>query len=585
MSSMRSAKSGKRARSWSLLSTSTACQASIIIPATIVTCAAACHAAFVGPNSEARITAHTKLSGPTLRPLSLLNAQSGDESPLSNLFSIPQDPTRKSHLEKSITTVFTTLGFSALFLTNPLLPHLPYSPAFSSANAEDELYAKYGGKGLDTSLVDKDCLMNKCSLQAKACLQDDPDCRKGLTCTAKCLGDNSCITGCFARYGTPNLDGLLKCTIEDNECIKVAILKGGGDEYGHEPKSPAPTVRNFDLASMEGTWYKVAGYNPNYDCYACQRNTFSAPEGGWSDSLQLPTGGLLGAVGNAFGNIGADRLQVDVEFSMPRLLPDGSPPPPSGVREEFGNGKGLISVAYNQYSTHETMVFDSVTNNNGIGDAVNVLLGKAGEEKLYSRTAHSEGEMFGLKFWENWYIIGQNDPGQDEFKFIYYNGKTRQNTYDGAFIYSRTRTLTPATMEKVYKIAKDAGMNPNQFCKIENSCFDKDAEMMIGPRDREGLGSPSNPFRGILASTKISQFLGVESVAAEPAPRYSRPITTISSELLQGSEAVNSKSSNQGERSWWKEMGDYLEDPRRHFRLMDSLRKDMDWPEYIRKRN
>jgi hypothetical protein len=62
------------------------------------------------------------------------------------------------------------------------------------ALAENELSAKYGG-GLDTSLVDQQCLLNKCNLQAKACLQDDPSCRKGLTCTAKCLGDNACITG------------------------------------------------------------------------------------------------------------------------------------------------------------------------------------------------------------------------------------------------------------------------------------------------------------------------------------------------------------------------------------------------------
>jgi hypothetical protein len=119
------------------------------------------------------------------------------------------------------------------------------SPTYSFANAEDELYAKYGGKGLDTSLVDKECLVNKCSLQAKACLQDDPDCRKGLTCTAKCLGDNACITGCFARYGTPNLDGLLKCTIEDNECIKVAILDGGGDAYGELQQRPRFTFTIF----------------------------------------------------------------------------------------------------------------------------------------------------------------------------------------------------------------------------------------------------------------------------------------------------------------------------------------------------
>jgi hypothetical protein len=231
------------------------------------------------------------------------------------------------------------------------------------------------------------------------------------------------------------------------------------------------------------------------------------------------------------------------------------------------------------------MVFDTVKSN-GVGEAVKLALGKRGEENLYSRTAHSEGEMFGLKFWENWYIIGQNNPGQDEFKFVYYNGKTRQNTYDGAFIYSRSRTLSPASMEKVYKIAKDAGMNPDQFCKIQNSCFDgeddKQEMMMMNPQ-REGLGSPSNPFRGILASTKVSQFLGVESVAAETT--YNEPKSTISSNFLQGSQATNRKADAVQERPWWKEMGDYLEDPRRHFRLMDSLRTDMDWPDYIKEKN
>lgn len=306
----------------------------------------------------------------------------------------------KSTLEKNVATLCTTLGFSAFFLINPLIPHLPYSSFLSSAHAEDELYAKYGGKGLDTSLVDKDCLLNHCSLQAKACLQDDPDCRKGLTCTAKCLGDNSCITGCFAKYGNSNLDNLLKCTIEDHECIKVAILEGGADRYGEEPASPAPTVQKFDMNSMEGTWYKVAGYNPNYDCYACQRNTFSSPQHG-NENESYGIGGLLGAISGK----NADRLQVDVEFSMPRLLDDGSPPPPSGVRETFvananaadinTGGVGLQSVGYNQYSTHETMVFDTVSNGDNVLENI-MKLGKKGEEKLYSRTAHSEGEMFGL---------------------------------------------------------------------------------------------------------------------------------------------------------------------------------------------
>merc|ERR1712127_902488 len=215
----------------------------------------------------------------------------------------------------------------------------------------------------------------------------------------------------------------------------------------------------------------------------------------------------------------------------------GSPPPPSGVRETFDGDSGLQSVGYNQYSTHEEMIFDNI-DNGGVGEkAMNLMLGKDGDEKLYSRTAHSEGEMFGLKFWENWYIIGQNDPGQDEFKFVYYNGKTRQNTYDGAFVYSRSRDLSASSMEKVYKIASDANMNPDQFCKINNGCFEgaeKNAKTVPAAVEREGLGSPSNPFRGILASTKVSQLLGVESVAAESVI----PTTTISNDYLTPSAAA-----------------------------------------------
>ena len=193
--------------------------------------------AFVAPSASPATSFHgraTALAGsrpllvPSAKRKSHLDASKRDNDsgrrdghPLSPIFDtifpdwLLRDPVQKAALEKRVATICTTVGFtagfSALFLTNPLLPHLPYSQSYARVNAEDELYAKYGGKGLDTSLVDKDCLVNKCSVQAKACLQDDPDCRKGLTCTAKCMGDNSCITGCFARYGDQNLDNLLKC--------------------------------------------------------------------------------------------------------------------------------------------------------------------------------------------------------------------------------------------------------------------------------------------------------------------------------------------------------------------------------------
>eukprot|EP00566_Odontella_aurita_P014274 CAMPEP_0113538222 /NCGR_PEP_ID=MMETSP0015_2-20120614/7248_1 /TAXON_ID=2838 /ORGANISM="Odontella" /LENGTH=541 /DNA_ID=CAMNT_0000437777 /DNA_START=95 /DNA_END=1720 /DNA_ORIENTATION=+ /assembly_acc=CAM_ASM_000160 len=442
---------------------------------------------------------------------------------------------------------------SAAVATAALSAAVLFAP--DSALAENELSAKYGG-GFDSSLVDQNCLVDRCSLQAKACLADDPSCRKGLTCTAKCLGDNACITGCMARYGNDNLDNLLKCTIEDNECIKVAILEGGADEFGQEPRPPAPTVRNFNLASMEGSWFKVVGFNPNYDCYACQRNTFSAPQAG-------------------------NSLQVDVEFSMPHLLPDGSPPPPKNVREQVkaqddGLMVGSQSIGFNDYSTHETMVFDKASSKNN--KATNLVFNAgADNEESYARTAHSEGEMFGLKFWENWYIIGENDADSPEFKFVYYNGKTRQNTYDGAFVYSRSRELDEISMKKVYKIAADAGMNPDQFCKIRNGCFEnKDSSSMPSPVEAlpsaDSIGTPANPFRGLIASTKVSQLLGVEPVAAEFVPRDGEDVPLVA--------APRQAESNK--RAWWFEVGDYLENPHRHFKAMDSLRQTVEWPEDVK---
>jgi VDE lipocalin domain len=287
----------------------------------------------------------------------------------------------------------------------------------TAAFAENELSAKYGG-GFDSSLVDQTCLVNHCAVQAKACLQDDPSCRKGLTCTAKCLGDNACITGCMARYGTAQLDNLLKCTIEDHECIKVAILPGGADDYGSEPPSPAPTVPNFKVASLEGSWYKVVGYNPNYDCYACQRNTFAIPS---PDSSHTNWLSKMVPFSSSSSSSPLDRLEMDVEFSMPHLLPDGSPPPPSGVQETVWLGKensnsggsgsgGWQSMALNDYRTHETMIFDAavrpLSSNSAAAVAAPPLVLAKGtsSEASFARTAHSEGEMFGLSTYKDNFV-------------------------------------------------------------------------------------------------------------------------------------------------------------------------------------
>ena len=152
---------------------------------------------------------------------------------------------------------------------------------------------------------------------------------------------------------------------------------------------------------------------------------------------------------------------------------------------------------------------------------------------------------------------------------MYYNGKTRQNTYEGAFVYSRTKELGPEAMKKVYKIAEDAGMNPDNFCKIRNGCFrDEDLTPKKNGQD--------DPFRSIIASTKISELLGVEPVAAEN--------TLLRRDELRAMSVSTPKQNimPSSDRAWWYEVGDYLENPHRHFDLMDSLRVTMDWPDYVK---
>ena len=174
------------------------------------------------------------------------------------------------------------------------------------------------------------------------------------------------------------------------------------------------------------------------------------------------------------------------------------------------------------------------------------------------------------EFWENWYVIGENDAGSPEFKFIYYNGKTRQNTYEGAFVYSRSRSLEPESMKKVYAIARDAGMNPDQFCSIRNGCFGNEESSPALQRSTSPSKGDDIPFRGIMASTKVSELLGVEAVSARDY---------IGSDAGRVTQDLQPKSGN---RPWWYEVGDYLENPRRHFEYMDSLRQNVDWPEEVK---
>lgn len=127
-------------------------------------------------------------------------------------------------------------------------------------------------------------------------------------------------------------------------------------------------------------------------------------------------------------------------------------------------------------------------------------------------------------------------------------------------------------MEKVYSIAREAGMNPDQFCRIRNGCFGNEEGATPALRQSQPSPPESIPFRGIMASTKVSEFLGVEAVSARDYVGTPDSVT----DTLQPKQQSAS-------RPWWYEVGDYLENPHRHFDYISSLIQTVDWPEEVRK--
>lgn len=319
------------------------------------------------------------------------------------------------------------------------------------AYAENEAMA-LGAKGLDTSLIDTSCFKpdGACGAAAQNCVKTG-DCRKGMTCTAKCLGDNACITGCFAKYGNEPMNELLECSIERHECIKIAILPPGPDTAESAPAPPATPVANFEPASLEGSWYKVMGWNSRYDCFDCQKNSFTA---------------------NARDK---NAMDVDVEFAMPRPARGATP-----------SGEYPLKLS-------EKLVFDKK-------QAPSAVLSS-------KRHASTQGRMFGLTFWENWSVIGQNAKDEPEFKFVHYSGRTSQNTYEGAFVYAREPTLPPAAKASVYAIARNAGMEPSTFCAVRNDCKTCGPDMAAQPEDL-AASSPD-----VVRSQQKGLFMGAATAA------------------------------------------------------------------------
>jgi len=247
-----------------------------------------------------------------------------------------------------------------------------------------------------------------------------------------------CSTGCFAKFGSQNLDNMMSCSVEKHDCVKVpgkeSLAGWSQDRLSDLPHRP---LTSFDAGRLEGNWYKVMGLDSRYDCFDCQTNSFE--------------------------KLGSTSLRMKALFRIPRPTSPG----------------------YLQSTIEEELqVAGTVESNKAIVEAV------SNSDPAVVPHLQSKGEMFGLTFWENWYIMGESERGlpstsglvasagssdgifeSPDLKLVYYTGHTLQGNYKGAFLYSRSRILTSAVMAEAADIIKRAGLDPSSFCIIRNQCF------------------------------------------------------------------------------------------------------------------
>ena len=195
-----------------------------------------------------------------------------------------------------------------------------------------------------------------------------------------------CSTGCFAKFGSPQLDGLLQCSVEKKDCVHVPGKENVGWNTDTLSDLPSKPLVLFNPSSLSGVWYKTMGLDSRYDCFDCQRNSFKVKDG--------------------------ETLEMEALFRIPRPNFPG----------------------YLQSKIEEELHVTDPNGDNGMA------------------SMQSVGKMFGLTFWENWYVLGDTKyvrptPGLGliasayaaeglklpDLKLIFYTGHTLQGSYKGTY--------------------------------------------------------------------------------------------------------------------------------------------------------
>ena len=85
----------------------------------------------------------------------------------------------------------------------------------------------------------------------------------------------------------------------------------------------------------------------------------------------------------------------------------------------------------------------------------------------------NEGRMFGLNFHEPYTVLDHEANGPNPFAFLYTCGSTLQGNYSAALVLGRRPGgLSPATRDRLATAAAQNGLDFDDFCDVDNSCFE-----------------------------------------------------------------------------------------------------------------
>ena len=364
-------------------------------------------------------------------------ATSSEMSPRLTIGSLAaHEPNIMQQASKAISIASLSLALlvscasSSFAATASITTATTVTAAATTAETSQQQYDGFAEYAKENQMEKSDvsCFINKCGDQTKN-LFSNPRGIKGVSCLGRCKGEQSCATRCFAEFGSEDLNNWLSCTIEKFECVKVPK----NVDNSAENRGYTSVVEKFDESILVGQWFKTDGLNPNYDLFDCQSNNFE----------KTSTGAGAGA-GAATSTSKQGELDMGISFRVSRPTSAGG--------------------GYWENELTEHMVVDSKADDNPTG-----------------RTMHTAGNMYGLSFDENWYILGQSDGTQKTkgtdgdtnippFIVVAYKGHTLQGNYEGSFIYAKERILPSAAVPAVTEILNKNGIEFKDFTRIDNSC-------------------------------------------------------------------------------------------------------------------